>query len=183
MVEKIKNLKQKIVDFLNKKDVVMKPKWYFVLKGILKVVSFFVVFLIVLYFISFITLVLREQNFFLLYGMGPGKLSYFINSLPWLIVSFALVGVLVLEVLVRKFSFSYRAPVFYSFIFVIFLVFLTSFLVNKFDPRYSFPRAGENLRAPILEDMHRYYRGDRDKRPLEYKDFKKIKKELKIEFE
>lgn len=160
MTEQIKKIEEKITDLIEQGKIKMKPRWYFVLKSILKILFFIVGFLIVLYFSSFLVLVFKEKVAF---GGYPGSFlawSKFIFSLPWLIFLFSLGMLLVLEILVRKYSFVYKKPIAYTLFVLVFFVVLFSFVMAKIDRQNRIPRWGEDPRVPVFGPMHRYYRGD-----------------------
>jgi hypothetical protein len=147
----------------------MKPKWFFVLKSILNVLFISIVFLIVVYFVSFISLVLRER---LALGFHPGMIGWgkFLFAMPWLIVMLALVMLLVLEVLVRKYAFVYRRPVAYTVFFSVLAIVFITLLLPKIDRKERLPRFGEDPRIPVFGPMHKFYRND-----FKEKEFKKFR--------
>lgn len=161
MTEQIKKIEEKITALIEEGKIKMKPKWYFVLKSILNVLFIVVGFLVVLYFSSFIVLVFKEK---LAFGGPPVSFSAwskFIFSLPWLIFLFSLGMLLVLEILVRKYSFVYQKPIAYTLFTLIFLIVLMSFVMHKLDRQGRVPRFGEDRNIIIFTPIHRYYRGDR----------------------
>ncbi len=181
MTEQIKKIEDKITALIEEGKIKMKPRWYFVLKSILKILFIVVSFLIVLYFASFMVLVSREK---LAFAGNPGSFlawSKFIFSLPWLIFMFALGMLVVLEILVRKYSFVYKKPIAYTLFIFIFLVVLFSFVMSKIDRQSRIPRWGEDPRVPVFGPMHRYYRGDVKARPVHPSQKIKIQKSYRIE--
>lgn len=171
MEEKINNIKEKILNFIHKDEVKMKPRGYFIFKSILQIVSVFLVFIATLYLASFISLILKEKEVFKTFGIRPNELSHFIYAVPWMIVFLSLVLLVVLEILTRKFAFVYKKPVAYSLFAIIILVLSIGFLLNKIDREFRFARFGEG-KAPILGPMHKYYRGEFEERPFVKKFYK-----------
>lgn len=125
----------------------MKPKIYFVLRTLFFALSAVLGFLFVLYLISFVFFCAREaRGFFpLLFG------------LPWFLIFLSVVLVVLLEILVRHFSFGYRAPILYTLLGIILFVILGGFFINK-TPMHQvlFDRAEKN-RLPIMGPMYRGY--------------------------
>lgn len=175
MEQKIKNIKQKIIDCVDTGTVSMKPKWFFVLKSILRISAIFLVFLTIIYFISFIGLIIQEKALFDLFDLGPRGMKEFLFAIPWFIVLISLFLLFLLEVLASKFSFVYEKPIFYSLLLLMFCVLLICFVLYKIDKQFSFARFGERPNAPVFGPMHKYYRGEFEKRPF-YKELKRQNK-------
>ncbi len=178
MEQKIKNIKQAIIDCVDTGTVSMKPKWVFVLKSVLRLTAIFVVFLTIIYFISFIGLIVQEKALFDLFDLGPRGMKEFLFAIPWLIVLFSLFLLFLLEVLASKFSFVYGKPVFYSLLLLIFCVLLIGFVLYKIDKQFHFARFGEKPNAPVFGPMHKYYRGEFEKRPF----YKELRRQNKKDF-
>lgn len=181
MEQKIKNIKQAIIDCVDTGTVSMKPKWFFVLKSILRISAIFVVFLTTIYFISFIGLIVQEKALFDLFHLGPKGMKEFLFAIPWLIVLFSLFLLFLLEVLASKFSFVYGKPIFYSLLLLIVCVLLIGFVLYKIDKQFHFARFGEKPNAPVFGPMHKYYRGDYEKRPF-YREYKELRRQNKKDF-
>lgn len=169
MSEEIKKIEDKIKSLIEEGRVKMKPKWFFILKSILNISFIMIVFLVVLYFSSFLSFVMRER---LALGFHPHMVGWvkFLFGVPWLIVLLALIALLVLEILVRKYSFVYRRPLAYTVFFSIFIMIIITMILPKIDKRERLPRLGEDPRIPVFGPMHKFYRNDFNER--EFKKFK-----------
>ena len=172
MEQKIQNIKEKILGYVKEGKVAMKPKWYFILRSILRIVVILIIFLIIIYFVSFFSLVLSERETLRALDLRPKGIREFLFAIPWLIVFLSLIMLAVLEFLVNKFSFVYKRPLVYSLFAIICFVLLTGFALSKIDRQYMFARFGEKPEVPIFGPMHKFYRGELDKRPFN-KDFEK----------
>lgn len=172
MSEKIKDIKNKILEKINSGQIYMKPKWFFVVRFIFRLVFAFIAFFAVLYIVSFTALLFKEKGHVDLFGFGPQGMHLFINTIPWLLMFAFLVLMVLLEILVRKFSFVYKKPLLYSLFLLIFTVLLASFTLMKIDRDFRFARFGEHPEVPFFGPMHKYYRGDFDKRPMNRKMYK-----------
>jgi hypothetical protein len=172
MSEKIKDIKNKILEKINSSQIYMKPKWFFIVRFIFRLVFAFIVFFAVLYIVSFTALLFKEKGPVDLFGFGPQGMHLFISTIPWLLMFAFLVLVVLLEILVRKFSFIYKKPLLYSLFLLIFTVLLASFTLMKIDRDFRFARFGERPEVPFFGPMHKYYRGDFDKRPMNRKMYK-----------
>lgn len=146
----------KILEQIKKGQVKMRPKIYFVLKTLLIVLGIFVVALFALYLVSFIVFALRASGAWYLSGFGFPGIKASIVLIPWVLILMALVLIIVLEVLVKRFSFSYRQPIFYSLLGIIIFVFLGSFVIGKTGLHPNLFEKAREGRLPVAE---KFYRG------------------------
>lgn len=175
MEQKIKNIKEKILNYVNSNEVSIKPKWYFVFKLIFKIIVILIVFLVVIYFFSFFNLIVYEKS---LMGLTNMRNLGFVFTLPWLILLLLLILLIVLEFLIRKFSFVYKKPLIYSLFGLVFLVLIIGFALNRIDNQFNFARFGERPEMPILGPMHKYFRGTFGQRYFDKKPPKNFEKDF-----
>lgn len=150
-----KSIKDLVLDKIKKGEVKMRPKAHFVLKTILVLSGAVILALFVLYLISFIAFALRAGGIGSLPGFGSRGLGSLLVSIPWLLILIAIFLIAALEILVRRFSFSYRRPIFYSVLTIVFLVFMGSFIINKtYLHPVLFQRAQEG-RLPVAGEFYR----------------------------
>ena len=103
-------LKEKILNKIHEKEVVMRPRWPFVLKGVLSFILAGIIVCFALFVIMVLSVSLRENGMVNLPGFGAPGLFHFIINLPWLIILGTFVALILVEILFRKFSFGYRTP-------------------------------------------------------------------------
>ncbi len=148
-------ISQKVVSKIEKGELKMKPRVYFIVKTILIVGLLILAFLLALYFSSLIIFVLRINDIFLFHGMGFQVIRNILLSFPWYLV-FLVVGLVILvEVVAKRFNFIYRKPLIASLLIIIILVFLSSFLIEKSSLHHSFFRLAEQERLPLAGRMYR----------------------------
>lgn len=117
MNKKEKNsIKESIVKKIKEGDIKMKPKAYFTLKNGLLIIGIILTAFLLLYLISFILFILHVNGIWFLPGFGWRGIGSFLFSFPWLILLIIVSLIVILEVLVKKFSFSYKNPLIYSII-------------------------------------------------------------------
>ncbi len=149
--------KNEILQKIKKGKVKMRPKVYFALRGVLIALGIIFVTLFVLYLLSFIFFNLRLTGIWYLPRFGfPGLRLLFISS-PWALILIAIVLIIILEILVKRFSFAYRRPILYSILAIVIIIFLVSFIIGKtqFHPEL-FQRAREG-HLPIVGDFYQGY--------------------------
>ncbi len=119
------NLKQTIMTKIESGTVLMKPRWHFVLQGMLYITGAMLVALIAVYGVSFVLFALRETGVWFAPGMGLGVM-FFIVSSPWLLITVTMLFIIALYFLITKFDFSYRIPHVYILILMVMLVLVFS---------------------------------------------------------
>lgn len=163
-------IQEKIVQKIEQGRVAMRPRWHFVLRAVLAVLGVILVLLTGLYLVSFVVFVARTTDIGFLPAFGWRGMGQFLYSLPWIVIGFALVFVLVLEVLVRRYAFAYRRPLLYTVVGGLLLVGLGGTALAYYTPIH-----GQAHRLPIALPMYEHYEsapvpGLRHARVLELRD-------------
>ncbi len=150
-------LGNEILDKIKEGKIKMKSRSYFVMRAILFALGVCVLFLFVIYLISFIVFSLRVSGLVFLPGFGFFGLRILLGSLPWLLIILAGVLVIVLEVFAKHVSFVYKRPVVYSLLGIIGIVLITGFIIG-FSPFHTslFHNAREG-RLPLIGQLYRGY--------------------------
>lgn len=144
-------IKDKILEKIKKGEVKMKPKIYFVLRAILFAGIFILFLIFAFFFLSFIHFYLISSGIWYLPKFGFEGFFVLLKSLPWFLIILALGLILILEILSRKFSFSFKKPVLFSLFGIILIVFLGSFLFIKSNvhPRLLLEAKEGKIFSPI----------------------------------
>ena len=156
------NLEKNILNKIKTGEIDMKPKWHFVLRGVLWAASTILVALIAIYFLSFILYALRESGLVFAPLFGWSGIVLFIVSSPWLLVGVVGVFLATLYLLVSHYSFSYKKPLVYSMVgLVLFVIILSSLLqVTNFHGR-----AGDFVNRHAVPGFTSLYRGVGERSP------------------
>ncbi len=173
MKDNHKTIEELVNDSIKSGKIIMKPKWHFVLKTILRVLSVAILFFVIIYLLNFIGLVTHEKDFNIL-DLSPRGMRAFMMAVPWVIVLLSMFLLSVFYILVKKYSFVYRKPLVYSFFGIIFLIVFIGFIVHIIDAKFRLARFGEGERVPVLGPMHKYYRGEMKDR----KNFDRMEKRM-----
>lgn len=146
---------QDILKKIKTGEVDMKPRWHFILKSLLLVFSVITAVLVVVYLLSFVIFTLRQSGvgFTLLYGFRG--ISMFVMSSPWLLIASAGAAVVVLQVLVHKYSFSYRQPLLYTIIGVVFLMLIGSYVIEQTSLHQRMQGFAKQHEVPVFGSMYR----------------------------
>ena len=139
-------IKDKILATIKVGEVKMRPRWHFILKALLVALLAVFVALALIFFVSLVGFIVSASGAGLAPGAGLLGWRLLLTSLPWALVLAAIALVLILEVLVSRYSFAYRQPLLYSIIGVVLLTILGGWLVAQ---------------TPLHRGIYREFRGGR----------------------
>ncbi len=148
-------LVDKVLGKLKSGKVKMKPKACFILKTLLIILGIVAIAFFVLYLISFIAFVLRVSGIWFLPGFGFHGIRPFFVSMPWLLILTVALLIVVLEILVRHFAFSYRRPILYSVLAIVAFALLASFIIGKTQFHSGLFLRAQERRLPIAGEFYR----------------------------
>jgi hypothetical protein len=100
----------------------MRPRWHFILLSTLAALGAVIAFLAIVFVSSLLIFFLRESGALYLPGFGGRGWWDLLRSLPFSILILILLFVLVLEVLVRRYSFVYKKPLLASVLAILALI-------------------------------------------------------------
>lgn len=147
--------KSKILEKIKKEDVKIKSKSYFVFRTVIYVLILVFGFLFSIFFASFIVFSLRAKGALYLPGFGFRGWGLFLSSFPWLLVIFALILIIVLEIFAKKFSVVYKKPLIYSILVIIILILLMSFLIGQTSMHSKLFKSAQEGKLPIMGPMYK----------------------------
>lgn len=148
-----KPLEESILESIKAGRLTMRPQWYFALRTSLLALGALLLFITLLYFVSFIVFYLRETG--ALYApQFPGTgIMTILRALPWIFVAISALFIIVLQVLVRRYSFGYRRPILYSLILLVGVLGAGGLLVAPLH--LSLFRSAQSRKLPIAGPLYR----------------------------
>lgn len=149
------SIKRHVSDAIKTGDLLMRPRWHFILQTVFAVVGAFTVLLMILYLVSFIFSSLHESGVWFVPAFGSEGWFELFATLPWILVFTAIFFTIFLEILVNRFSFGHRQPILYTVVGIIILVLFGSIIAEPFH-REVF-RAAHDQDFPIFGGFYRYY--------------------------
>lgn len=141
----------------------MIPRWHFVLQAALAAVGFIIVALASLYLVSFIFFMLNKTGIWFLPAFGFRGIGTFLTSLPWLLIAAGIVFIILLEILVRHYSFGYRKPLLYSLLGIVIFVAVASALVSRTSFHEGLYKRAHMGRLPVFGKLYRGYESQRNR--------------------
>lgn len=153
--EEMKIMKESVLEAIKCGAVKMKPRWRFVLEAALYATGVFLIFLAVVYLVSFIFFMMHQGGLWFIPAFGLRGWIAFFQSMPWLLIGFSLIFIIILEVLVSKYSFAYRRPFLYSALGIIVFSFIFGGIISPFHGTMS--KSMKEGHVPIAETFYRSF--------------------------
>lgn len=151
--------KKELVNAIRSGTVAMRPKWHFILKGALFLIGILIALCVALYLVSFAVFAMHETGAWSAPFFGIHELIPFFRALPITLITLSLAFILLLEILVRRYSFAYRTPLLYSLLLILAAVVIVSVLIAPFHRRpFQAARAGK---LPFGGQFYRRFGGGR----------------------
>ncbi len=148
-------LKTKIIESLTRDNIKMIPKWRLALYSFGFVVALFFLFLTVVFTLSLIFFVLSRYGFMYLPVFGFMTIVHTLKAVPLLLLLCTVVLLVVIEVVSRKYSFSFRRPLALTLLFTTSLAVIFSFFVGL-TPMHEYIRDyAREHDITIMSDVYR----------------------------
>lgn len=126
----MKNIKNKILDIVENKNLEMIPRWKFFLLTSLAVFGLIFSFLLLLFVISLILFILLKYGFMYLPLFGFGAISHMVTGIPVILAASGLLLVVIVELLSKHFAFSFKKPVMTTLLLIIVSAFVIGFAIT-----------------------------------------------------
>jgi len=124
-------LKKQILQQIDAGKTVMKPRWHFMLKGLAVFLGIILLACFMLFLTSFVMFVVQQTGTSYAPALGVSGTFIFFRSLPWVIILLALLLFIVLEHLVKRYSFAYRKPIIVLVVVLVLFTVFGSALISK----------------------------------------------------
>lgn len=138
-------------------QIAPRSRWYFVLRAILFGLGAAILFVSLLFFVSFVVFVLRASGLTGASSFGFRGAGLLLASLPWFLVAVSLVFLIVLEVLVRRYAFAYRRPLLLTLGGIFLFAIVGGFLAEQAGMHRAMLRFADERHLPGASPFyHRY---------------------------
>jgi hypothetical protein len=152
-----KSIIDNVISQIKRGDTKMKPKWHFVLKTTLLAIGTFFVSITLLYIVSLVIFILRKNGVIFVPLFGLKGLSVFIFSIPWILITLSIAFVIVLEILIKHYSFTYKRPLLYSLLGIVVVMTIGGVMVFKARIHDSLLKYAEDAKLPVIKYFYREY--------------------------
>jgi hypothetical protein len=128
---KTPSLERDVMDAIRTGRVKMRPRWRHVLSSVLAAIGAIILLLTLLYIMSFAIFMLRQSGALFVPVFGMRGLFSFFAAIPIVLIILLIVFMIILEVLVRRYAFTYRRPLLVSVLAILAIVFLGGYALER----------------------------------------------------
>lgn len=159
--DNINELRNKIMRTIQHRGVAMRPRWHFLLISALVTAGVLILVIALLYIASLALFFVRESGGWYAPAFGGRGWFVLLHSAPVLLLVLIALFAVVLEILVRKYSFAYRAPLMISLGGILCLVFIGGFVLaqTSLHRRLEFEARHGHLPPPMEMWYQKPFRG------------------------
>ena len=150
-------LREAVLEAIKKGKVHMRPRWHFVLRAWLFAVGCLLVFLTALYLTSLVIFALQQTGNWFAPDFGSRGWRHLFFVFPWVLTVLALACILVLELLVRYYTFAYRRPILLSLVLVLVIALGGGHVVARTSFHQRISSFSVRHRVPFAADYYRHF--------------------------
>ncbi len=125
------SLEKNVMDAIHSGRVHMRPRWKFVLSGVLAGLGALILVCTLLFIMSFAIFMLRQSGALFVPVFGMRGVFAFFAALPAILVVLLIVFLIVLEILVRRYRVGYRMPLLVSVLLILVIVFFGGYVLER----------------------------------------------------
>jgi hypothetical protein len=98
-----------------------------------------------------------------MFGLGPQFTLVFLKAIPWMLIGLLVVIFIILQILIRYFSFAYTRSVLVTLAATFLVIVCSNLILVTLDPRHNIARFGERSNIPVLREMHSTFRNEKQR--------------------
>lgn len=151
------SMKDNVLEVIGSGKVKMRPRWQFISRAALLIAGIILGVGVTLFLSSLIVFILRQTGVWFVPGFGFHGYGIFFSSLPWILIVLAVVFIILLEILIRKYSFAYGRPFMYSVLGVIVVVTLGGVVIGYSSFHHNLFNRAEHGRLPFGGPLYRQF--------------------------
>lgn len=146
----------KIFDTIKSGKVKMRPRWYFILQATLGIVASVVLFFAIIFLTIFTVFIQHETGAGLAVSYGLTGWLIFLRALPWTLILTAIVFIILLAILAKRYAFVYQRPLIYALMGIVVLVVIFTLIITA-TPFYSAVfTATPGSSGVFIDDIYHY---------------------------
>jgi|GEM_PF-2443790 hypothetical protein len=123
-------MKDKVIDAIKSGGVKMHSRPYFIVRAVFVVLGAMLLFFLILFVATFMVFALQENGGLYAAGFGPSGWVVFLTSLPWSLLLLSIALILILWILLRRYSIIYHQPFLYVLLILIVVISLACFFLS-----------------------------------------------------
>jgi len=151
------NVKDSVLNKIKQGEVAMRPRWHFMLKGVLALSGICILTLWLIYLLSFVVFALVTSGVIMIPAFGVRGVVEVWSALRWGLIFIAAVFIILLEILVNRYSFGYRKPLLYTLFAIISFTIVGTFVVSKTGIHELAMQRSVESRLPVMGHFYKGY--------------------------
>ena len=152
----MKNDSDEIINTIKSGETKMHSRAYFFAQAALAMISAVLLFLLIFFVATFIIFALQENGGFFATNFGPAGWGAFFASLPWTLLLLSLALVLILWILLRRYSVVYHQPFLYILLLLIVAVSLLCLFVSAGSIHGGIYRYVSRNSIPVVSGVYEF---------------------------
>ncbi|MBI4788914.1 MAG: hypothetical protein HY782_17925 [Chloroflexi bacterium] len=143
----------KVLEAIKEGRIKKRPKWHFALQAILTLSAGGILLIVLLFVASFIFFVLLRTGVLLPPDWGHIGFVMLVVALPQhlvLLVLLLIVFIIALQILVRRYSFSYRRPLLYTLVGIVLIVLVGGYAIATTPLHRSLLQDAAGVNLPVI---------------------------------
>lgn len=151
-------MEEKVLCVIRDGKICMRPRWRFICEAVCASIGLFALIFAGVYLVSFIAFNIRSTGMHYAADMGMKGWGTLFTALPWFLILVAILFVICLELLIRRYEFAYRRPVIYSLFGLLIIVSAGSWVItsSSFHSRMAQSVRVEKM-APFVHGFYKTY--------------------------
>jgi hypothetical protein len=145
-----------VIKTIKSGEAKMHSRAYFAVQATLAVIGAVVLFFLILFFATFIIFALQQNGGIFATNFGPGGWGVFLQSLPWTLLLLSFVLVLILWILLRRYSVVYHQPFLYVLLILIVVISLTCIFVSAGAIHGGIYRYVSRNQIPVMTGVYEF---------------------------
>jgi hypothetical protein len=152
----MKNDSDEIINTIKSGETKMHSRAYFMARATLVLLAAVLLFLLILFVATFIVFALQENGGFFATNFGPVGWGAFLASLPWTLLLLSLALVLILWILLRRYSVVYHQPFLYILLLLIVVVSLLCLFISAGSIHGGIYRYVSRNPIPVVSGVYEF---------------------------
>ncbi|MGD1003360.1 MAG: hypothetical protein ABR884_02175 [Minisyncoccia bacterium] len=152
----MKNDSDEIINTIKSGETKMHSRAYFMARAALVLLAAVLLFLLILFVATFIVFALQENGGFFATNFGPAGWGAFFASLPWTLLLLSLALVLILWIVLRRYSVVYHQPFLYILLLLIVMVSLSCVFISAGSIHGGIYRYVSRNPIPVISGVYEF---------------------------
>ncbi len=148
------DVEEKVLETIKGGKAKMRPKWYFVLQAVLVAAVGVVLFLCLIFIVSFIIFALHESGAWFARDFGFSGWYLFLQSLPLILVFLSLLFALAIAIFAWRYAFIYHRPMLYLLVIIAGLPAVAGFLIIPASLHYAIINYAAEDHIPFINGFY-----------------------------